>query len=378
MDLIQTVINTISQASSILIVAAGQSGDSLASGLALHTFFRKLEKDAKLLSFTSISPRFDFLPNVTDAGTGIDLTKSFVIDVSTKRTPLEELSYKKSEGQLSIFLKPAKGEFSPSDITFRSSTFPFDLLILVGIAGLEQLGEFYSQNSALFFETPILNLDFRAANENYGQLNLVDMTATSCSEIVLDLINKFESSLIDETIATQLLAGIISETNSFQHVRTTPATFLKASQLVSLGAKQQDIVSHLYKTKSLGLLKLWGRTLARLKQNAGGLMVYSAINQEDLAKTGATDEDAAGIIKEMASQLNFAKIFLFLQEEGINQTRVFCSSQMPLNLPSLFSQFLPKLMGPQTVSFVMPDSLANAENRAVMILAGEALKFKSD
>lgn len=374
----QTVINTISQASSILIVASGASGDSLASGLALHAFLMKLEKDAKLLSFTSISPRFDFLPNVIDAQIGIDLTKSFVIDVSTNQTQLEELSYKKGEKQLSIFLKPVKGEFNPSDITFRSSTFPFDLLILIGVAGLEQLGEFYSQNSALFFETPILNLDFRAANENYGQLNLVDMIATSCSEIVLDLINKFESSLIDETIATQLLAGIISETNSFQHVRTTPATFLKASQLVSLGAKQQDIVSHLYKTKSLGLLKLWGRTLARLKQDAGGLIVYSAVNEADLTKTGATDEDAAGIIKEMAGQLNFAKIFLFLKEEGINQTRVFCSSQMPLNLAGLFGEFTPQLVGAQTVSFVIPDSLINAENRAVMILKNEALKFKND
>src|SRR5258708_38228777 len=164
-------------------------------------------------------------------------------------------------------------------------------------------------------------MDFRASNKNYGQYNLVTLSATSCSEIVLDLINKFESSLIDENIATQLLTGIIAETNSFQHVRPTPQTFLKASQLVSLGAKQQEIINNLYKTKSLRLLKLWGRVFARLKQDADLSLAYSAINVNDLerSQTGASDFEA--IIKEMATQLGFAKIFLFLKEEPSGPTK---------------------------------------------------------
>jgi nanoRNase/pAp phosphatase (c-di-AMP/oligoRNAs hydrolase) len=375
MDLIQSIINNISQASSVLIVTSGSSGDSLAAGLALHTFLKKLEKDSRLLSFTEVSPRFGFLPGVIDVTSRIDLTKSFVIDVATKRVQLEELSYKKEPQQLSIFLKPTGGEFAAGDITFRSSTFPFDLLILVGVANLEQLGEFYNQNSSLFFETPILNLDFKAGNENYGQSNLVDLMATSCSEIVLDLINKFESGLIDEAIATQLLAGIISETNSFQHVRTTPQTFLKASQLVGLGARQQDIIGHLYKSKSLGLLKLWGRTLARLKQDANGVLVYSAVNQADLTKTQATDEDAAGIIKEMAAQLNFAKVFLFLKEEMPNQTRCFCTALLPLNLPLLFAPFSPQFISAQAVTFIVPDSAILAEQQIVATLTAALAKM---
>lgn len=375
MDLVQSIISNISQAASVLIVVSGSSGDSLAAGLALHAFLKKLEKEPKLLSFTEVSSRFGFLPGIDEVTSRIDLTKSFVIDVSTRRVQLEELSYKKEPQQLSIFLKPIQGEFTASDIIFRSSTFPFDLLILIGVPNLEQLGEFYSQNSSLFFETPILNLDFKAGNENYGQMNLVDLMATSCSEIVLDLINKFESGLIDESIATQLLAGIISETNSFQHVRTTPQTFLKASQLVSLGAKQQEIVGHLYKSKSLGLLKLWGRALARLKQDASGLLVYSAVKQSDLIKTEATDEDAAGIIKEMSAQLNFAKVFLFLKEEGEHQTRCFCATQLPMNLPLLFAQFAPTSTGPQVVTFIVPDSVANAEQQTLAILSASLSKM---
>jgi nanoRNase/pAp phosphatase (c-di-AMP/oligoRNAs hydrolase) len=202
------------------------------------------------------------------------------------------------------------------------------------------------------------------------------MTATSCSEVVLDLINKFEASLIDEDIATQLLAGIISETNSFQHVRTTPQTFLKASQLVSLGAKQQEIVSHLFKTKSLGLLKLWGRVLARLRQDFDNLLVYSAVNESDMAKAGASEEDASVIIKEMVSQLTFAKIFLFLKQEGPNQTAVFCHTQIPLNLGLIFDQFQPQDLSPQAVKFMVAEELGSAEKRVLDILRTEVGKVR--
>jgi len=374
MDPIQQIISKISQVTSILIITPGNNGDSLAAGLGLRAFLRKLEKEVTLLSYTEVTTRFDFLPESADISTQIDLTKSLVIGVSTKRVKLGELSYKKGPDQLSIFLKPQGGEFTPQDISFNSSNFPFELIILIGVGTLEHLGEFYNRNTSLFFETAILNMDFKASNENYGQFNLVDLTATSCSEVVLDLINKFESSLIDESIATQLLAGIIAETNSFQHARTTPQTFLKASQLVTLGAKQQEIVGHLYKSKSLGLLKLWGRVLARLQQDLDNLLVYSAVNQIDLVKSDATEEDANSIIKEMVGQLTFAKVFLFLKEDDSNQTTVFCQTLIPLNLITTFAQFQPLNLNPQGVKFTIRDSVVNAERQVLELLKQEVAK----
>src|SRR4029077_11558747 len=132
----------ISEVSSILIVAPANAGDSLAAGLALRAFLKKLEKDAVLLSPHDIPEKFNFLPEVSQVVESIDLTKSFVIDVSTKKSQVAELSYKKSEDKLSIFLKPTTSEFTPSDVTFRTSNFPYDLVILIGVAALEQLGEF--------------------------------------------------------------------------------------------------------------------------------------------------------------------------------------------------------------------------------------------
>src|SRR5258708_915718 len=379
MDTIQQIIAKISQVSSILIISSGASGDSVAAALGLRSFLKKLEKDVVLLSEQQVSEKFNFLPEVNEIKDRIDLTKSFVIDISTKKSAVEELSYKKDAEKLSIYLKPSKGEFSAPDVSFRSSMFPYDLVILIGVPSLEQLGELYSNHAELFFDVPLINMDFRASNENYGQYNLVTLSATSCSEIVLDLISKFESSLIDENIATQLLTGIISETNSFQHVRTTPQIFLKASQLVSLGAKQQEIINNLYKTKSLGLLKLWGRVLARLKQDADLSLAYSAINVNDLERSQTVASDVEAIIKEMAAQLGFPKIFLFLKEEPAgptNNTVAYVHSILPINLSMIFSNFSPQTTGPQTVKFLVNMPVAEAENNLVELLKNQIGKIK--
>ncbi len=356
----QTVINRLAQASSVLVLGSGTSGDSLAAGLALRAFLKKLDKDVLFYALHPVADRFQFLPQVAEVLPRLDLTKNFVIDVSTKRSPLAELSYKKEADRLSIFLKPATGALSPQDITFRNSIFPYDLVVVLGIASFEQLGDFYAQHTDLFFETPVVNIDFRANNENYGQINLVNLSATSCSEIVLDLINQFESSLIDETIATQLLAGIIAETNSFQHIRTTPQTFLKASQLVALGANQQDIIGNLYKTKSMGLLKLWGRVLSAIRQDERLSLFYSSASQEDVRQAAANEADIDNVIKEMASELTTVKSQLFLAEAVSGQTLGYMHTILPLDLAQIFQAYSPSVIAQQTIKFICPKPLPQA------------------
>src|SRR5690348_11635432 len=114
MDITPQIISKLSQANHVLIVTVGASGDSLAAGLALQHFLRKLEKEADVLAVGAKPAQFNFLPGFGDVAAGLDVAKNFVIDVSTKQTQIEELSYKKDDQRLSIFIKPKTGEFRPA------------------------------------------------------------------------------------------------------------------------------------------------------------------------------------------------------------------------------------------------------------------------
>jgi hypothetical protein len=144
---------------------------------------------------------------------------------------------------------------------------------------------------------------------------------------------------------------------------------------VSLGANQQEIISRLYKSKSLGLLKLWGRVLARLKQVNELSLVYSIINRSDMARSEATEEDSGKIIHEMISQLGFAKLFLLFKEDE-NTTMVYFHSSLPLDAKALFSRFEPAMIGFQTLRFSVPAPAGEAEKQVIQLLTDEINKYK--
>lgn len=367
------IIEKLTQSTNVLIVVPnGSSADLVGTGLALHTFLRRLDKQVTLIATTEISTKLNFLPEHDQVGTDLDVAKSFIIDLSTKRTELSELTYQKDTDKLSIFLRPKSGQFTSEDVSFRDSGYPISLVVTLGVTSLDQLNGFYERNTDLFFETTVINIDNKPSNESFGQINYVVLTATSCAEIVMDLLIEYEQSLFDEQIATLLLTGIITETNSFQHTKTTPQVFLKASRLMGFGAKQQEIISQLYKSKSLSLLKLWGRVLARLKTDQKMLLAYSMATLSDIEKSQASEEDLTLIIKEMSSQLGFAKIFFFIAESAENHCVVFASTTLPLSLASLFQSFLPKGLGPQTVRFETDLLLLESEKIVLAILESQS------
>ncbi|MDP4000998.1 MAG: DHH family phosphoesterase [bacterium] len=373
-EIIQSIIDKLKSSTKILVVLPVQAGgDDLSAALGLTSFLKKQNKEVTLVSPGNLNPSFNFLPGFKDTVSTIQITRNFIIDVDTRQTSIEELSYAQDQDKVSIFLKPKSGQFKKEDVSFRNTGVPFDIVVTMGVASPEHLGEFYNHATELFFEIPVVNIDHQAYNENFAQFNLVDLQASSSSEIVFDLINKINPSSIDADLATCLLTGIIVETNSFQHVRTTPQAFSKASELVSLGARQQDIINSLFKSKSFGLLKLWGRVLARLKQDPSISLVYSVASLTDIEKSESSLEDAGQIIKEMLTQLSFGKIFLFIKEVDAQNSDVYCATTAPISLSSVFAAYKPEVLG-RSIKFSLPLGLNEAEEETVNILRREMSK----
>ncbi|MEK7075843.1 MAG: hypothetical protein AAB948_03580, partial [Patescibacteria group bacterium] len=172
------------------------------------------------------------------------------------------------------------------------------------------------QNAEMFFAVPKVNIDNHIHNDNYGTINIVDVTASSSSEILLALLRDYEASLIDENIATNLLAGIITETNSFQHNKTTPSSFINASELISYGAKQQEIVKNLFKTKELPVLKLWGRSMARIQSIPEYNTIFSVVGISDIEKSEAGESEIFQVAQDFMVNINDAKMVFFVAERS--------------------------------------------------------------
>ncbi|MCX6809259.1 MAG: DHH family phosphoesterase [Candidatus Berkelbacteria bacterium] len=317
----QQTIELINEAKNILVVShKNPDGDSLGCLVALKLVLTALEKNVTIACADQPAKMFSFLTEINQLETKIDSSKNLIISLNLDNAEVEKLGYKKNtqENTMDIVISAKEGNFAEEDVKVKRSGAKFDLIIILDSPNLERLGSL-AQPADLFYEIPVVNIDHHPANERFGKVNWVELIATSTAEILVSLIEALskDKNLIDNEVATALLTGLIYDTSSFQNVNTTPKSLTVAAQLVAAGGRQQEIIKHLYKTKSLETLKLWGTILLNVKEDKIHHFLWSSVTKDDIEKAGADESALGGILDELlksATDVDFA--LLLSEREG--------------------------------------------------------------
>lgn len=314
----QQVVEMLRSSKNFLILThKNPDGDSLGSALALYLTLTRLEKNATIACSDIIPSVFAFLPGVDQLEKSFAGSRDFVISLDTKEVSADKILYKVHEGRLDIVITPKKGQFTGSMVSFPKGEFNFDAIIVLDSPDLERVGRLYEENSDIFFEVPVINIDHHSGNDHFGKINFVDLTATSTSEILVSIIESLtgDPKFFDENIATNLLTGIVTDTNSFQNTNTTPKSLTVAAQLVASGGRQQEIIKEIYKTKSFSTLRLWGRALSNLHDEEEYSFIWSEVSKNDYLETGSNEDESAGLIDELLKTASGVEFALLLSEK---------------------------------------------------------------
>jgi len=318
----QQIVEAIKGSENILLLThKGPDGDAVGSILAVSLALEKLGKKTYAVCADKVSPVFSYLP--TDRiNSELSGRRDFVISLDVSQISAEKFLYKVEDGSINFIVSPKEGEFTPEMVTFPGGKFKFDTIMVLDCPDLDRLGAPHEQNSDLFYETPIINIDHHAGNDHFGKINLVDLTATSTCEILVSIFEALskDTSLLTEHIATALLTGIITDTNSFQNQNTTPKSLTVAAQLVAANADQQEIIKRIYKTRTLSTLRLWGKVLSNIRDEMNYRFVWSQITKADFVVTQSTPDDADGVIDELLKTATGVDFVLLLteKEDGIH------------------------------------------------------------
>ena len=158
----------------------------------------------------------------------------------------------------------------------------------------------------------MINIDHHATNEHYGQHNFVSAGASATAEMVYRFFQYIREP-VSRHMATNLLAGLIGDTDNFTNGATTPSALGVAGELVRLGANFKLINFHTQKDKTFALLKLWGKALARLDKHEEMNLAYTYLTRADFAIDGLSENDGDGLSNFM-NNLDGVKIILVLKE----------------------------------------------------------------
>lgn len=326
----EQVQEQIGKSETILIcIGKNPSGDAIGSSLGLFLALRKLEKKVDIVSPTALPGKFSFLPSAELITHKIEGARDYILSLDVKKEKLQQLRYEVRNDKLRIFITSRDCDINNRNIKLESSKFRYDLIITLCVPDLENLGHVYDENSEFFYDVPLINIDRNPSNEYFGKINFVDVAMSSSSEMIFTLISELGEKLFDESISTSLLAGIISETDSFQNKNTTPKAFMAAASLIAHKANKQDIIRYLYRTKSISTLKLMGKIMSNLKYNSQYKLGWSIV-EEDLANTSF--EDLSLSVKELANSSPEFDLILLLYKNNVEINGIInFTKKMPID-----------------------------------------------
>ena len=354
----QQLTELVKNSQSILIVAHhNPDGDAVGSALALKLGLEKLGKEVTVSASGELGESLSFLPQFDILRQEPNLHKDLLLVLDESQAKIGNISLKRiSDNKLIVVVTPKDGTLTPANVRIEEGTFNTDLIICVDCANLDRVGPLYEDNSNLFYEVPVVNIDHHASNTNFGKVNIVDLTASSTAEILVSLLEtlgKDITGMIDADIATCLLTGVTTDTGSFQNANTTPKSLTVAAQLVAAGGRQQEIIKHIFRTRSLSTLRLWGRALSYIKEDTSLKFAWSTLTKADFVAAQAAQEESSGVIDELLKTAQGMDFVLLLSERDNGVHGSFRS----INATSDVSKLATHFAGgghPQAAAFFLP------------------------
>lgn len=321
----------------LILLPQNPNNDAIGSCLAFYLFLKNknIEADIAVSDPLNNIAKLNFLPKPDNLYNNVLSARDFILSFNTKYNRITSVKTKELPEETRIYITPENGTIDPRDFSFIPAEFKYDLLVCLGSPDKESFGKIFEDNPDIFYEVPIINIDNHSTNDNFGQINLVDIKASSVAEILFDLLSEFDRSLIKDDIAKCLLTGIISATKSFQNSKTTPHALKISSELMTLGANQQEIIRHLFKTQPFSILKLWGRIMSKLKWNEELGLVWSIVSIEDFVQSRTEPTDISFILEKIQNNYEAGKIFLILYAASGEKVKGVLKFSDPERLSSL-------------------------------------------
>lgn len=224
--------------SMFVLLPTNPSFDATAAGLALFLSLREAGKSVFIGSPTKMRVEYTSLVGINEISDKIG-NRNLIIAFDYQEDAIEKVSYNVEEGKFNLVIEPKAGHppLESKGVKFSYEGIEAQLIFVVGARRLEELGELYERNRQVVNTATIINIDTKAANTKFGQVNFVIQGAAAISELAYDLLKKANLPF-NVDIVGNLMKGIETQTQNLQAPFVGPDTFEAVAQLMRAGAKR--------------------------------------------------------------------------------------------------------------------------------------------
>ena len=173
----------------------------------------------------------------------------------------------------------------------------------------------------------LVKIDHHPNDEPYGDQLFVNTDASSCSEIIADLIDSSDELQLTEEVAYYLYAGIVGDTGRFLYPSTTEHTMQVAGKFIALGVDTAGINNKMNEV-SLKQAKLQGFIYDILQIDDSGAAL--AIIDDDLMKKLNLNQEEANSVVSTPGRLKEVCSWMEAVQKDDGTFRVHLRSQGPV------------------------------------------------
>lgn len=203
----ESAINLIENAKTIAIVPSKVAGaDSYTAAAGLYYMLLENGKDVNFI-YQGVAPEKAKNVIEQDRVSSNVGQREVVISIDYSDTPAAQAHYATKDGVLEIKLGPIPKNFDLDRVRTKLSGFDFDLIIVIGAQEVADLGNTYTMLKDKFSKAKVINIDNTNRNEEFGDVNIVDINASTLSSLVFS--KAAEWNLVpNEKASMALLTGM--------------------------------------------------------------------------------------------------------------------------------------------------------------------------
>jgi len=183
----------------------------------------------------------------------------------------------------------------------------------------------------------LLNIDHHPTNNGFGLINVLRSDAAATAEILFELIERAGVPL-DADVATAIYTGMLTDTGGFRYSNTSPKVLNIASRLIDLGVDGPMLAELLLERMTLQQMLVLQRALSRLTFSEDKRIAWLWVTPEDMAETGAKNEDLEGIVN-FPRNVEGVEVGILFKQNGEASVKVSLRSAGKIDVAAVSQQF---------------------------------------
>ena len=282
------VIQTIQENNSFVVVThVGPDPDAICSQMSMAYYLKSLGKKYICVSEDPIPERYCFFPGVKS-------------------------------------IKPIHSQ----------SHIKFDVAIILDCGDLSRIGR---AKDMIAEETSVINIDHHITNDNFGNINVVDPKSSSTCEMIFDFLRYAKVSLNDD-VAFNLYAGIMTDTGSFRYENTTAKTHEVVANLRTYNFLANKLYQRLYESIPLNDIKAFTKVINGVEIYCQKRVACVSLDKKSVRKFSENFDLRDTIFKFLRS-IQEVEVFVILTEIKVTETRINFRSSGEIDVARLANDF---------------------------------------